>query len=153
MSIHIKPIICYILALFTTLGCSADKLNLPEPAELVVGNYEAIDPGALLTLKGDRITLTVKRVTAELVDIKMQAFLNNQLVDSIRHERANVVLNVAQTSVKTGCVSPFVKLASSGQLEELRSNCSEQGILTYTYGYIPAGQQAAALINVKFKSL
>ncbi|MBD2704178.1 hypothetical protein IC229_26275 [Spirosoma sp. BT702] len=153
MTSHIKLARLSLLAIVTFLGCKADRLNLPEPATLIVGTYQAVDPAALLTIKGDKVILTVKRVSADIVDVKMQAYRNNQPADSLVYERAKVVLNTVPTSLKQGCVSPYVSLALGARPEELSANCSEEDIVTYKYVYIPAGQQTAAILSVKFKSL
>lgn len=140
-----------LLSFFVSIGlcgqlaCTRDRLNLPEPAQTIEGDYESGANQKPFALEGQTLRLTVHRVATDSVSVLVRVSgKNGQYRDSLSFERAYV-------SQESGynCIGYRVYMGSQQRVNQLLMTCDEINVFKYIYK--PASAQSHSII--KFKRL
>jgi hypothetical protein len=128
----------------SNMACTKDRLNLPEPARSIEGAYEAQNNNTPFPIQGQVIRLNIKRITADSVEVVINATVGGQLGDSLVYKRAFVGQEFIGTVYGKTCVGYRVYLNRPQEINLLTMTCKEQNVFEYTH---------KSFATVKFKKI
>lgn len=143
-------IVGILCVLITGVSCQKNALNIPEPAKSLEGNYEAKVVNGPFLVNGQTAQLSIKRVTADSVNVTLRAFANGHPSDSLSFGKSLVYQDLTAGTNRSRCIGYRIKLSPIRANDELTMTCSEENVFSYRYALTTNGQQ----VNyVKFKRL
>jgi hypothetical protein len=146
LAMNRSPLLSFFVSigLCVQLACTRDTLNLPEPAQTIEGDYEALNNQMTFPVQGKTLRLTVQRVATDSVSVLVRAVDNGQYGDSLSFKRAHV-----SQARQFNCIAYRVDMGSQQRIDQLTMTCDEVNVFKYLYK--PANQQAFSI--VKFRKI
>ncbi|GAB3014939.1 hypothetical protein [Spirosoma pulveris] len=125
-------------------SCHDNTLKLPEPATSLEGVYEAKSLYGPFLVNGETVQLSLKRVTADSVVIKLQAFSNGQPGDSVSLGKALV-----NQDFQGNCVAYSIRPLQVQKDDLLTMTCSAENVFNYRYSFPLNGQWVSRSVSFK----